>query len=394
VREPKPESFPCGFTVGGNATNTGFINESFLASGPEQFYVEDRLNNLGGNIFIQGTDDSAYANTLVNSGTIDVEQNAGFSTINATNSGTIMTGAQQGHNSLQIFGALNNQLGGVLLLEGMADFATIGSVNNAGGIMVNNGALLSVGAAHAPTTAIPGVLNSGTVLIAHGGTLATPSGYSQTAGQTTVDGLLLVAGRPSILFSGGTVYGNDGTIQGNTVSNAAFNIGDGPMTIGEMMITGNYTQGGNSSLYVDIASLSQYDRLNISGHASLAGTLYVDLLNGYVPQIGNMFDVVNYSSASGTFSMVIGLPINNQEHFVLEYNSTNLTLDVVSGPDNQSPTGHGGVYWEPYVSEITGGADQLDNFSSPGATPPEPGSLALLLSGLLGIAGVRGRRSG
>jgi len=44
------------------------------------------------------------------------------------------------------------------------------------------------------------------------------------------------------------------------------------------------------------------------------------------------------------------------------------------------------------VSEITGGADQLDNFSSPGATAPEPGSLVLLASGLMGIAGLRRKR--
>ena len=29
--------------------------------------------------------------------------------------------------------------------------------------------------------------------------------------------------------------------------------------------------------------------------------------------------------------MFVGLPINSQEHFILEYNSTNLILDVVSG---------------------------------------------------------------
>src|SRR5579862_6520530 len=152
-------------------------------------------------------------------------------------------------------------------------------------------------------------------------------------------------------------------------------MGDMPMTVGMMAITGNYSQGANGSIAFDIASLTSFD-----------------LLNGYVPQIGNMFDIMNFGSRSGTFSMTVGLPINNQEHFVLEYNSTNLTLDVVSGPDNQSQSGHGGAYYEPYISEITGGADRLDNFSSPGATAPEPGSLVLLASGLLGIAGVRRKK--
>ena len=380
-----------GFTVQGNATNTGIINETFLAV-PELFEVDGTLTNTGGSISVQGTDDNFYAATLVNSGTIDVEQNASFVVHGeVTNSGTIMSGVQQGRNGLSS-GSLNNQVGGVFQVGGMGDVATINSVMNAGSLMINNGALLSVGGSHAPTTAVPGVLNSGTVTIAHGGTLASPPGYSQTAGQTTVDGLLLVAGRPNILFSGGAVYGNEGTLQGNVISNAAFNMGDMPMTVGMMAITGNYSQGANGSIAFDIASVTSFDQLNVTGHASLNGTLYVDLLNGYVPQIGNMFDIMNFGSRSGTFSMTVGLPINNQEHFVLEYNSTNLTLDVVSGPDNQSQSGHGSAYYEPYISEITGGVDRLDNFSSPGATAPEPGSLVLLASGLLGIAGVRRKK--
>jgi hypothetical protein len=166
-----------------------------------------------------------------------------------------------------------------------------------------------------------------------------------------------------------------------------------PNTIGILAITGNYPRGANGSLAFDIASLTSFDQLNVTGHASLNGTLFVDLLNGYVPQVGNMFDIMNFGSSSGTFSVTVGLPINNQEHFVLEYNSTNLTLAVVAGPDQQAQSGHASTYFEPYVSEITGGANQLDNLSSPGATVPEPGSLLLLASGMLGMVGLRRNRT-
>ncbi|HZP23679.1 MAG TPA: PEP-CTERM sorting domain-containing protein, partial [Terriglobales bacterium] len=388
-------------TVNGNASNAGGILVGSFGFGSPSgtLSIEGSLTNSGFlsvSAVSEGPASGGVSGNVVNSGSIGVSGGGGFGAGgNITNSGTITTGLQdgsQGNNRFSANGALTNTSSGVLMLNGTGDLANIGYVNNAGGISIANGASLQIVSSHSPTTALPGFLNTGTVIIAHGGTLFDALTYSQPAGQTTVDGTLQVSGHSNVLFSGGAVYGNNGDIQGNTVSNAAFNIGDGPMTIGLMAINGNYTQGPNGALYVDIASLTQFDQLNISGHASFAGTLYVDLLNGYVPQIGNMFDVVNYSSGSGTFSMVIGLPINNQEHFVLEYNSTNLTLDVVSGPDNQSPTGQGGVYWEPYVSEITGGADQLDNFSSPGATAPEPGSLILLASGLLGIAGVRRKR--
>ena len=373
VVSPGQNQPPATFTIGGGLITGGLLNVAGSGGVGASTSVAGNVNN-----------------TL--SGIIEVDTLGSLNSASITNSGLFRTGVQgTGGNTVRA-NMLSNLAGGTLLLGGVGDTGQFGSVNNAGGISIANGASLQIVSSHAPTTAIPGFLNTGTVIIAHGGTLFDALTYSQTAGQTTVDGTLQVSGHSNVLFSGGAVYGNNGDIQGNTVSNAAFNIGDGPMTIGLMAINGNYTQGPNGALYVDIASLTQFDQLNISGHASFAGTLYVDLLNGYVPQIGNMFDVVNYSNGSGTFSMVIGLPINNQEHFVLEYNSTNLTLDVVSGPDNQSQSGHGGAYYEPYISEITGGADRLDNFSSPGATAPEPGSLILLASGLLGIAGVRRKR--
>ena len=169
-------------------------------------------------------------------------------------------------------------------------------------------------------------------------------------------------------------------------------MGDMPMTPGMMTIAGNYPQGANGSLAFDIASLTQFDQLNVSGHANLNGTLYVDLINGYLPQIGNMFDIMNFSGSSGTFSMVVGLPINDQEHFLLEYNSSNLTLDVVSGPDQQTPSGKGSGYYEPYISDVMAGSNQLDNFGPAlSASAPEPGSLALFASGLVGILVARKR---
>ena len=210
------------------------------------------------------------------------------------------------------------------------NYNTISSLQNQGTITISAPAALFVGVAHVAASAQAGVTNSGNLYI--GGGLTTNS-YVQTAGQTTVDGSLTLAGRGIINFAGGSVFGNQGTITGPVVSNAAFNLGDQLMSIGQLAINGAYTQGLHGSLTADIAGAApgQYDQLNVSGHAQLNGLLTVDLLNGFVPQIGNTFDIMNFASESGTFSMVDGLPINSQEHFVLEYNATNLALDVVQG---------------------------------------------------------------
>jgi len=385
-------------TVQGNASNSGLISESYMFEPDQSFNVNGTFTNSGF-VTLEGLHlgiGGLSASSIVNSGTIDVDGNAPLSAGSIINSGSIATGVPYGipGSSISVSGTFTNQADGSLSLGSMRDSAYIGYINNAGAISVANGAVVNVlGGANATATALPGFLNSGTVLISSGGLITTPLTYAQTSGQTTVDGTLQINGGIAN-FAGGAIYGNGGTIQANVVSNAAFNIGDMPMTVGTMAIMGNYTQGGNGSLYVDIASLTQYDQLNVSGRTTLNGLLSVDLLNGYIPQIGNMFDIVNFSSSSGTFSMVLGLPINNQEHFVLEYNPNNLTLDVASGPDLQANSGHwsgsGDVYYEPYVSDASQAANQAYELgSAPAGSVPEPGSLLLLSSGIAGIAALR-----
>ncbi len=136
-------------------------------------------------------------------------------------------------------------------------------------------------------------------------------------------------------LSGGSLFGNQGTVSGPVLSNAAINIGDNLQTIGQLNFIGNYTQGANGSLTFDIAgspATGLYDQLNIGGHAQLGGWMIVDLLHGFVPQIGDEYDIMNFSGASGDFVHKIGLAINGQEHFVLEWNPTSLELEVAQGP--------------------------------------------------------------
>lgn len=384
--------------VNGNAYNSGGISEYWTGNGsPNQsLVVNGTLTNAStGGIGFYGPYVGGSVGYLINSGTVDLQNRSSLSVSqNVTNSGTISTGTQAGGNTLSVNGELTNNAGGLLSVGGASDVANIGYISNAGTISIGNGASMNVnGGSHAAINALPGFLNTGTVTISQGGTLFSPLTYTQTNGQTTVDGTLRIGGRGIINFAGGSVYGNDGAIEGTTISNASFNIGDAPMTVGQFSIVGNYTQGANGSLTFDIASLSQYDQLNVSGRAQLNGLMTVNLLNGYIPQVGNPFDIMNFASESGTFSMVIGLPINGQEHFILEYNSTNLTLDVVQG-QLARPTANGTYFVsEPYIAPGSAGSGfslTASNYGTPSQTP-EPGSFLLFGSGVLGL-GYRIRR--
>ncbi|HND52688.1 MAG TPA: hypothetical protein PLV92_09840, partial [Pirellulaceae bacterium] len=50
-----------------------------------------------------------------------------------------------------------------------------------------------------------------------------------------------------------------------------------------------------------------FDQINVSGHAQLAGSLQIALVNDFTPSPGDVFDVLNYGAADGRFETFAGL---------------------------------------------------------------------------------------
>jgi hypothetical protein len=95
-----------------------------------------------------------------------------------------------------------------------------------------------------------------------------------------------------------------------------------------------YTQNATGSLNIQIGGTTvgtQYSRLAAANGASLNGTLNVKLINSFVPAIGDVFTIVTASAVSGTFKTT-NLPLLSGAHWVVNYNATNVTLTVESGP--------------------------------------------------------------
>lgn len=80
---------------------------------------------------------------------------------------------------------------------------------------------------------------------------------------------------------------------------------------------------------IEIASLSSFDRLIVLGQALLDGNLNISLLGGYVPNVGDIFEFMQFSSLVGDFSHFSGLNIGGGLSFreVITANGISLVVD-------------------------------------------------------------------
>jgi len=182
-------------------------------------------------------------------------------------------------------------------------------------LTLNAGALDMNG--HSQTLA--GVTNQGGTVLVHGGTstLSVSGAYSQSAGATQVDTKLNLTPGQDLNITAGQLVGT-GTI-GNatssgtiTVTNSGGTVRPGDLlpsvTTGTLAVSGNYAQQAGGTLEIDIAGPApgtNYDVLNVTGNASLGGTLDVKLLGGFAPTPGEQFNFLEYGTLDGGFSSVV-----------------------------------------------------------------------------------------
>lgn len=141
-------------------------------------------------------------------------------------------------------------------------------------------------------------------------------------GVTLAGGHSISAGA-SAAVSGGLI--NNGTVSGPTASGQSLTL------LGDVSGTGNYTGNvhfsarfspGLSAAAVSLENFTidstatlamelggttrggQYNALVSSGSVSLGGTLNVSLIGGFTPAVGNTFDILDWSTLSGTFAGV------------------------------------------------------------------------------------------
>ncbi len=245
------------------------------------------------------------------------------------------------------------------------------------------------------------ILNSANIRVEAGATL--------DASSNLAGGLALAAGQT--LSGDGTVIGAVSSPSGATVSPGA--------SFGLLTISGSYSHGAGANLLIELGpggvAGTDYDQLNVSGPLTLlGGDLTVQLASGFNPVLGDVFNILQFSSASGVFD-TLQLPALVAG---LTWDSSQLTvsgvLSVVSGLQGDF-NGDGFVdagdyaYWRNNFggddSLLGGNGDGLgivdasdlqiwrDNFgasigapaASASAVPEPTGALLLLLGCLVGL---------
>jgi hypothetical protein len=286
------------FTTAGNFTNNGSLK---IGSG-DTFDVNGNLTNFsgttltGGNYNVSGALQFNGADIVTNAATITL----------ASSTAKIVN--QSAANAL--LGFNTNRAAGSFTLSGNASLSTTGgSFTNAGTFTVSTGSTFTVGGAS--------------------------YNFTQTGGTTTVDGTLQGASTGSLALNGGNLYGTGTLNYSGVVDTATVTPGNSATSTGKLQVTGTYAQSSGGALDVTLGGTTagtQYDQLNVSGTATLNGTLNVTLASGYKPAVGTQFDILNASSISGTFSTIDVTNSSDTFKALQVGNEIELTVETTAGP--------------------------------------------------------------
>jgi hypothetical protein len=178
------------------------------------------------------------------------------------------------------------------------------------GVFANAGLFRIIGAGTATTIEVP-FTNNGTVEVDSGALSFSVGPCTQTGGLTFLNGGNISNSTP-LQILGGVLTGS-GLISGS-LTNAAFLHPGAPF--GQTTVGGSYTQTAAGTLDILLAGPNPsngFNRLVVSKSANLAGTLAVSLTNGFVPVLGNQFQIISCAGFSGAFSSLnipAGISVN------------------------------------------------------------------------------------
>lgn len=131
----------------------------------------------------------------------------------------------------------------------------------------------------------------------------------------------------NVVVNNGGTFGGHGTVQGNLTNNSGGTVAPGG-SIGTTTVTGNYTQGAGSTLQVEVSPTAN-DVLNVTGTATLAGTLQIVFENG--TYTARKITYLNAGTVSGSFTTVTALNVPAGFTFTSGYDPVTGFINLIFG---------------------------------------------------------------
>jgi T5SS/PEP-CTERM-associated repeat protein len=334
-------------------------------------------NNAGGRVEVVSGERMVLEDGAVNSGHLSVIGGELQSDATVTNSAS--TGLLSARDAILRFGGGVTNNGGIAFSNGTVDVYGDIDQNVGGRITISNGGVANF---YDDVTIAPGA-----------------AGVQAAAVGSAVSRVVFFGA-----YNGGVTGGGDAFIEGD------HRPGDSPAVVS---FSGNVAYGVFSTLEIELGGLNkgaEYDSVAVAGEASLFGTLDLQLMNGFTPVMGDMFEILTASeSLNGTFANVLMPSLPTELDWVVDYRDKSILLFVfttadfnddgmVDGDDlaiwqsafgindladadgDGDSDGADFLIWQRYVgSTIPLGAGAVNT------AVPEPSSLLLLVVATLGI---------
>ncbi|MHB8956148.1 MAG: dockerin type I domain-containing protein [Pirellulaceae bacterium] len=173
-------------------------------------------------------------------------------------------------------------------------------------------------------------VNLGAIVV-HVGLLHFSEALIQESGSITLAGGNI---RSSILIDvrGGMVAGN-GQLQGRVKNAGHVRPGD---PLGSFDIVGDFEQTASGVLDFQWGGTpTAHDRLDVTGQATLAGTLRVSAIDGFVPDTGTAISPLTFGSRVGEFTNVEGF-LGTGRSVAADYSATSVAVTVTESSTNDA----------------------------------------------------------
>jgi autotransporter-associated beta strand protein len=327
-------------TASGSATNAFILNGNISGAGS----ISD---NATATTFVQLNGNNSYSGgTNIATGTYLAGSDTAFGT------GTIYFSSTGG---IQSNGAVAHTINNNLFLGATPTFGGTGALNFTGGVNLNGSATVNV--TNTAATTFSGVVSNGALTKTGIGLLALNSstGNTYTGGTVlgTTAGTLNVNNSSGSGTGAGTVsIGTNSTLSGNFTISGATSIA-GTLSPGNSVGTANFSSSlslaSTAAVTLELGSAVSSDKINVGGLLTLGSSTWnIVTIGGYTAALGATFDLVDWSSLSGSATL-------------------NLTNAILADPINTS--------WDTSTF-LTDGTIRV---------VPEPGTLALCFAGGMSI---------